>query len=914
MRIAAFAVLLCSLPALSPADAVPAWRERFGGPRLPAGWEARLSPGASATFGAGGLLLRAPLNAHASLQRRVQGDPGTATACVRPSRPAGVSWCTGLFLYWRPGDWCQMGVIDAAPGMRFYAVETVNGVPRETSLAPCSPDRSHWLRIELAQDGIRYLASADGARWRTLRTVRRPSALSGAPERLAVGKGYGRGQPPYPAPHLANDYADRGEMVVSAVLEASWGSTPADRAALTNAEKTALAREGRDAVGEAVLALPGDPTFARVARHMPAMRRPREVVGVPWAPHDIGVDTDGRLQLGDDILDPKLPQLRFEVGEPAKPVAEGPGAWKRRLLNGWMPVVTLTAVRDGVRYEQTVLGRTDRDGHPTAPLEGLARLWMTAAAGAPLPTRVWARALPAGRAIPLTLARTGPSEAVVCVRVPWGLPEQASPLAPEAFSAAVREAEALWRRALARAPRLELPDRRVSEAWRAWLAYSLLDTDLVNGWPEPRDGAGFYEAMFGYSVALHAIAMDEFGLHDRARAAIGSMLHLQRPDGLTTQNYGLPDQGWLLAAIADHYAITGDTRWLQSVAGRVVRAAEWIVQERAKSPREGVTRGMIPFRPYCDYPEATFGYYGNTACCMGLERAAWALERAGLPVEARRFAEEARRYRADLLRSMDAAIVRIGDRDVLPMEPDTRRLLRDGGYRAGDYYGLVASCTLETGFLPPSDRRAFLVTRFLEEGGGLLAGVSRFGPGGIDHAYAYGYLHTLLRRGDARRYLLGFWAMMAFGMTRDTYSGVEVTTATTGENQVTLPHLYSCTQQLRTLRMALVREEGKTLRIGDAAPAAWLGSPSGVAVRGAPTRFGPVAFTLRVTDGGRRAVATVEPPRRDPPVSVTVRLRHAQGRALASVRVNGRRWSAFAGDVVTLPGTLRAARIEARYR
>ena len=50
-------------------------------------------------------------------------------------------------------------------------------------------------------------------------------------------------------------------------------------------------------------------------------------------------------------------------------------------------------------------------------------------------------------------------------------------------------------------------------------------------------------------------------------------------------------------------------------------------------------------------------------------------------------------------------------------------------------------------------------------------------------------------------------------MTRDTYSPVEVTMIKTGENHYTLPHLYSCTDQLRLLRNMLVREEGNALWI-----------------------------------------------------------------------------------------------------
>ena len=51
------------------------------------------------------------------------------------------------------------------------------------------------------------------------------------------------------------------------------------------------------------------------------------------------------------------------------------------------------------------------------------------------------------------------------------------------------------------------------------------------------------------------------------------------------------------------------------------------------------------------------------------------------------FAAEAGRYRADILASMDAAAFRQDDLTILPIEPDTRRLLKLSNFGGGDYYG-----------------------------------------------------------------------------------------------------------------------------------------------------------------------------------------------------------------------------------
>src|SRR5207244_1730667 len=191
--------------------------------------------------------------------------------------------------------------------------------------------------------------------------------------------------------------------------------------------------------------------------------------------------------------------------------------------------------------------------------------------------------------------------------------------------------------------------------------------------------------------------------------------------------------------------------------------------------------------------DAVYNYFGDTWCCVGLESAADALRSISDAAHADRFATEAKSYRQDLLASMQSAAFRDGDMTILPLEPDTHRLEKVGHFRGGDYWGLPASTLLENEFLPADDERALLITDMLEKRGGLIAGICEFMEG-VDHAYTYGYLLTQLKRDDPRKVILGFYSMLAFGMTSDTYSPVEVSMIATGENQATLPHLYSCTE------------------------------------------------------------------------------------------------------------------------
>jgi len=303
--------------------------------------------------------------------------------------------------------------------------------------------------------------------------------------------------------------------------------------------------------------------------------------------------------------------------------------------------------------------------------------------------------------------------------------------------------------------------------------------------------------------------------------------------------------------------------------------------------------------------------------CMGLLKGSEALQSAGLSAESERFAAEAKAYREDVLSNMDAAAFQDGDLRILPIEPETQRLLKLEQYNGGGYYGLVASVMLESGFLEPQDKRAYWLTDMLEKRGGLIGGVCDFFRG-VDHAYTYGYLLTKMQREEIRNVVLGLWGMMAFGMTRDTYSPVEVNMLDTGENHLTLPHLYSCTQQLRLLRNMLLHEDGDVLWIGRAIPREWLEPGKRVEVKSAPTHFGEVSYSIECSPhshyAGSSLVVRLTPPQREKPSEIRVRLRHPKRVAIEDVELSPEIPVAVDGETLILKNLNEELRITVHYQ
>lgn len=842
--------------------------ESFAGD-IDAGWSRKLSEGADLKFVDNWLWLEAGENATCHIERPLAVDNATVTVKM--------GWYAAVYVAWDERNWCGVGKFSPTPFGRFYSTCTTDGKTVETDHRGCHPGSHHYVRLQIGEDCIRFLYSNDGGTWTRLRAIERPRGFVGAPAIVALGKHYGPGRRPFLAATPEPAATEPGQRYAAHFTDFRVEPTPKNALRITSEERRLLKRTGEDAVGLALLRGSEDPTYSAVCRPFPAMKYAREVVGVPEHPLDIGVDWLGRIDNS-----PWAPPIAWvRAGDKLLPFVEAKQPLKRRMLDGYLPVITLNTSIGDVSYEQTVFGWSE--GMSVGKdLYAYVRLKLRASGAASLPERITLchRSDNSGVTWDLPAGKGGSAE--LCFRFRHPEPATAVLVSAEEFRAKRDEVAAHWRERIKQAERFEVPDKRVNEAYRAWLVYSMLNADTVNGYVEPHDGAGFYEENFGYSVTLHTMALDMYGLHDYAERILDALLHFQQPDGLYLQACGLPDHGGFMLALSRHYEMTKDAEWLKRIAPRLLKACEWTIRQREAAPKDGVTRGLIKFRPYNDYPTPVFNYQGNVYACQGMLAASEALRAAGMASDADRVAREARRYRQDILDSMDAAAFRDNGLTVLPMEPDTHRILKLGRYRGGDYYGLVGCILLETDFLSADDKRSWWITEMIEKRQGLVAGVSEFMEG-IDHAYTYGYLMTQLGRDEIRKVVLGFWSFLAYGMTRDTYSPVEVSMAPTGENEMTLPHLYSCTQQLRLLRNMLVREDGDTLRIGQAVPREWLKPGKRLSLKDVPTCFGPMSCRIASNADGTMRV-NLDPPARDPAAGVRVRLRHPDHAAIESVK------------------------------
>jgi hypothetical protein len=414
------------------------------------------------------------------------------------------------------------------------------------------------------------------------------------------------------------------------------------------------------------------------------------------------------------------------------------------------------------------------------------------------------------------------------------------------------------------------------------------------------------------------VALDMMGMHDASRANLESLLSFQQPDGLISTNFGHTDMGAILYALRFHQRARPDDEWFRSITPRILKMREWVNTHRRESMQthmfgRHVAYGLIRYWPFCDCRVAAFDYFANAWQCVGLEYAAQILEDVGNTTAPKALRADAAEFRRDILKSMDSAVLTLDGMKVLPIHPDTNLILKLSNYTAAGYYGLLAPCVLEPEFLDTKDARANWLIDPIEKRGGLHVGISAFVTNQIDHAYGYGYLRHMFLRDEVKKVILAFYGWMAYGMSRETYAGVECTNIVTGENFWTLPHLYSGAQQLRLLRMMLVHEDGANLLLCRATPRPWLAHGKKIEVKDAGTLFGPLSFRIdsEVDTGTIRAQVRV--PQRLKDGEIRLRLRHPKELPIRELKdVEGGKATATGEDIVIKPSAA-TVRLSAVY-
>ncbi len=474
-----------------------------------------------------------------------------------------------------------------------------------------------------------------------------------------------------------------------------------------------------------------------------------------------------------------------------------------------------------------------------------------------------------------------------------------------------------------------LSDERWTEAWRA-------ATQQLRG-----------KHMWGglaFEVARVAHDMDLVGLHDEADKVYQHFLDAPgaKSDGDYSDGQGAfewatslrHDMGYshdgthastgrLLFAMADRYFLTGDRQWLQQRIARMQAAADWIIRQRRTylpdipNRQDLLVAGLMPACMLGDYaiPSCDWHWYyvDNALALQGLQRFADALTELDLHA-GQKYQAEAEAFRSDIrhIVEREAALAPV-------------RLGRDGAYHSylprmayaaglpGPELGApqYPDCDRFMGALPlcepyavmdANDPRLLDTVLLMEEMGtsaeairereelrrqkGLATDDAWFWHCFVSLPKASHNANTYLLQDDVPNFLR-FW-MNSYAANVGADGKLWEHWHLGNFDACSAPDNGTAGWFMENFRNLLVMEVGESLWLARGTPRAWLEQGKSIQVSHAPTRFGPVAYTIESDTDARRIAAQISVPERKMPEEIVLRLRHPHSAPIRSVEINGR--------------------------
>ena len=508
-----------------------------------------------------------------------------------------------------------------------------------------------------------------------------------------------------------------------------------------------------------------------------------------------------------------------------------------------------------------------------------------------------------------------------------------------------------WRRIAEPASDLDTPEPRLNALYASHFSHVQVsdftmpdDKSIIN----TSVGTSVY-GNFSNESCMIVHELDERGLHDQAQRRLDLWVKYQgtkpQPGNFTDYegmyfgaggfehgNYN-QHHGWVLWAMCEHLALSGDEAWFRTVADSVIAGADWVFRQRKNTMvnlphSRGWEHGFLPAGSLEDVEDFHYWLSTNALTWRAVDRAAWALETIQHP-EAARLRAEADAYRADLVAGFETMrqhtpLVRLRDGRWVPNYPSRlyHRGRQVGWIREtleGSVYLLISGLydtdskeaawilddfqdnrypTPPNGYFIPDFERSWYNRAGISMQPNLLAGL-------LPH----------LDRDEPEIYVWMFYNAWCACYREEVNAVVEHPMPWLGYSNRVVFKPSDEANACAWLRYMLVYTKGDLLHFGRAVPRAWFAQNKPFSLEDAATPFGRVGVTYTPSPDGKVITAEVSIDLRTTPGQTLVRFRHPDGAPIQSVLVNGHAHTSFdavRGDV-DISGLSGNVQVVARY-
>ncbi|HWJ51722.1 MAG TPA: hypothetical protein VNR42_11910, partial [Solirubrobacteraceae bacterium] len=375
--------------------------------------------------------------------------------------------------------------------------------------------------------------------------------------------------------------------------------------------------------------------------------------------------------------------------------------------------------------------------------------------------------------------------------------------------------------------KIDVPERRVGDAYRAAIA-EILSSRYRSpaGWVQGTNKLQ-YQAFWIRDAALQTQALDLVGLHTQAEENLAFLDTFQQPDGLfisRSQQYdGFGQALWVLA---QHAQLTQSPAFAAAQLGRMQSAIDWLSAVGATDPL-----GLLPAGTPGDDELASGHITGDDLwAAAGLRSAIADATLAGRADLAAAWQAVDGRFEASLDAAIAAAVARAGH---IPPVLDA-----GGGQDWGNYYAAYPVQVL--GADSPAVKATMAWAR-----AHMVQGLPTYDNGKSLHDYlGFSVFQTELAAGDRPDAVAGLYAELAH--TTSTDNGWEWDIPPFGRRATAVdlaPHGTFAADYVALLRNMLVAEDAGGVSLMSGASPAWIAPGQHITVTDAPTERGTISFT-----------------------------------------------------------------------
>jgi hypothetical protein len=276
------------------------------------------------------------------------------------------------------------------------------------------------------------------------------------------------------------------------------------------------------------------------------------------------------------------------------------------------------------------------------------------------------------------------------------------------FQTELEKVRQYWQYFYDRDAALETPDQFVNNFYKAGLWQTLItaDKDFKTNQTYAKLSPAWYETFWPNCTMIIAVSLDNRGYHKQAASYLEPFLEWQgvreppNMPGASNKGFLCPPEdfcpipwvsnhGNILWALCEHHRITGDTAWAKQITDIVLRACDWIIEQRMLTMKNDTGAGLMPGGTVSDDKGSGQYLCTDAQTYRGLQSAADFLKSTGNS-RAGEMQKAAENYRHDIQSAISRAIERtdmitLSDGHRIPYVPSEIHQVRPPEFNKNDF-------------------------------------------------------------------------------------------------------------------------------------------------------------------------------------------------------------------------------------